>query len=316
MTSDPGIYIFRGYIYTMVDKGYPSDWDSRRQAVYKRDDHTCQNCGRSGQGAGVDLHAHHIVPKSNGGTHSKTNLTTMCSECHGAIHNDAQAPTSVETAQASSHLTNYQDVFELLTSTQEFLQNNGVLHLTAFRDEVGPDQILPNYEQLGKRVREQLHNTKRKASGFDPYDNADSDHVEQEFKDVMSEFLDYIIDWCDQYLEVDRLLKKYVQELVNVSCSECGTTNQESDSYCGECGSEIRTLSRCTDCGEFRKEIQQEFCKSCGEELADYPQSRLEQINLTVTRLEEEKRTLDDVMVELSDLMDGKVTPLWKEQLR
>lgn len=78
-----------------MSTSYPSDWDSRRKQVYKRDNYTCQNCGRQGGPRGsVELHAHHVVPKSKGGTHNPSNLITVCSNCHNAIHNETQAPTS------------------------------------------------------------------------------------------------------------------------------------------------------------------------------------------------------------------------------
>lgn len=77
-----------------MTSGYPSDWDSRRKKVYKRDDYTCQHCGaRGGPSGNVELHAHHIVPKSNGGRHHLSNLVTICSDCHRAIHGDFIAPS-------------------------------------------------------------------------------------------------------------------------------------------------------------------------------------------------------------------------------
>ena len=55
--------------------------------VYRRDDYTCQQCGAKGGPHGdVELHAHHIVPKSQGGSHSLNNLTTLCYSCHNAVH--------------------------------------------------------------------------------------------------------------------------------------------------------------------------------------------------------------------------------------
>lgn len=81
---------------------YPSDWDRRRKEVYKRDGYTCQNCGRRGEPHGTaKLHAHHIVPKSAGGTHKKSNLQTVCKECHQAIHGSSVAP-SARNQQGSS----------------------------------------------------------------------------------------------------------------------------------------------------------------------------------------------------------------------
>lgn len=78
-----------------MNRPYPEDWDSRRRAVYRRDGYTCQNCGRRGGSFGsAELHAHHIVPKSRGGTDRVSNLKTVCKECHDAIHGRGFAPTA------------------------------------------------------------------------------------------------------------------------------------------------------------------------------------------------------------------------------
>jgi 5-methylcytosine-specific restriction enzyme A len=76
---------------------YPDDWESRRQRVYRRDEYQCVNCQhRGGPHGDVELHAHHIVPKSRGGVHTLSNLITVCKACHIAIHNrDAVAPTAL-----------------------------------------------------------------------------------------------------------------------------------------------------------------------------------------------------------------------------
>lgn len=80
-----------------MSAGYPANWDQIRREVYQRDNYTCQNCGAGGgsQG-GQELHAHHIVPISSGGSHNSSNLITMCAQCHNAIHTDAtaQGPTA------------------------------------------------------------------------------------------------------------------------------------------------------------------------------------------------------------------------------
>jgi len=66
---------------------YPEDWNQRRKKVYRRDDYQCQNCGSSGGPKGnSELHAHHIVPKSSGGTHDLSNLVCLCKECHNLVH--------------------------------------------------------------------------------------------------------------------------------------------------------------------------------------------------------------------------------------
>lgn len=66
---------------------YPSDWDQRRRRVYKRDEYVCQNCGSVGGTEGnTELHAHHIVPVSQGGHHKISNLVCLCSACHSLVH--------------------------------------------------------------------------------------------------------------------------------------------------------------------------------------------------------------------------------------
>lgn len=67
--------------------GYPDDWDQRRKKVYRRDGYECQRCGASGgMGGNAELHAHHKTPKSEGGSHSLSNLQTLCRDCHSQVH--------------------------------------------------------------------------------------------------------------------------------------------------------------------------------------------------------------------------------------
>ena len=52
-----------------------------REAVFVRDKYTCRICGRTVSDE-VVLHAHHIVPRSAGGTDRINNLLTVCHKCH------------------------------------------------------------------------------------------------------------------------------------------------------------------------------------------------------------------------------------------
>ena len=52
--------------------------------VFKRDNYTCQECGR---GREAKLHVHHIMPVSRGGTDEMSNLITLCESCNEAIGN-------------------------------------------------------------------------------------------------------------------------------------------------------------------------------------------------------------------------------------
>jgi 5-methylcytosine-specific restriction endonuclease McrA len=49
-----------------------------RTAVLKRDGYRCVNCGQTG----TELHVHHIIPRSEGGTNDLSNLVTLCGKCH------------------------------------------------------------------------------------------------------------------------------------------------------------------------------------------------------------------------------------------
>ncbi|MGM0369550.1 MAG: RNA-guided endonuclease IscB [Bacillota bacterium] len=52
--------------------------ENLRKATLKRDDYTCQLCGVTD----TMLHAHHIMPRRDGGRDSIYNLITLCADCH------------------------------------------------------------------------------------------------------------------------------------------------------------------------------------------------------------------------------------------
>ncbi|NYZ77495.1 HNH endonuclease [Candidatus Micrarchaeota archaeon] len=63
----------------------PDKWNEIRKKVYRRDSWTCRRCGATG----VEVHAHHIVPFSKGGSDKLDNLETVCKDCHISIHPDS-----------------------------------------------------------------------------------------------------------------------------------------------------------------------------------------------------------------------------------
>ena len=98
--------------YSNMSDGYPSDWNNRRKKVYKKDNYTCQNCGSVGGPKGnTELHAHHVVPKSSGGTHKISNLTTLCKDCHRAVHGDIEAPSASNKINESSTYGSYAEMY-------------------------------------------------------------------------------------------------------------------------------------------------------------------------------------------------------------
>lgn len=54
--------------------------EETRQQVRERDDHKCRFCETE-----ENLHTHHIIPRSAGGSDDKENLITVCQSCHNTI---------------------------------------------------------------------------------------------------------------------------------------------------------------------------------------------------------------------------------------
>lgn len=55
--------------------------DSLRFQIFKRDNYTCQICGKRAQD-GVELEVDHIIPISKGGKTIPSNLQTLCKQCN------------------------------------------------------------------------------------------------------------------------------------------------------------------------------------------------------------------------------------------
>jgi 5-methylcytosine-specific restriction endonuclease McrA len=70
----------------------PQEWAVLRRRVLERDGHKCQMCGacptmlRSAYCLAHELHIHHVVALSEGGTNRLENLQTLCRGCHMSIH--------------------------------------------------------------------------------------------------------------------------------------------------------------------------------------------------------------------------------------
>lgn len=69
-----------------VTKRIPRGNGAKRFEVFKRDDFTCQYCGRNVKKHKVVLTIDHIVPKKRGGSEDILNLTTACLTCNLGKH--------------------------------------------------------------------------------------------------------------------------------------------------------------------------------------------------------------------------------------
>ena len=58
--------------------------ERNRWFIFNRDDFQCFYCGKSSVEDKSELHIDHVMPRSNGGSDSVSNLVTSCSECNVA----------------------------------------------------------------------------------------------------------------------------------------------------------------------------------------------------------------------------------------
>jgi hypothetical protein len=69
---------------------WPEDFQRQRKKAMERDNYACQDCQMSRKEHmkkfNQDLHAHHIVPRSQGGSNFVDNLVILCQECHIKRH--------------------------------------------------------------------------------------------------------------------------------------------------------------------------------------------------------------------------------------
>lgn len=70
-----------GRSYDYAPNRYGDDWDNIRQLVYRRDNFTCQECGKKN----MKLDVHHIIPFLDGGSNELDNLISLCRSCHSKI---------------------------------------------------------------------------------------------------------------------------------------------------------------------------------------------------------------------------------------
>lgn len=227
---------------------YPSDWDSRRKSVYQRDGYQCQNCGSAGGSKGnTELHAHHIVPKAQGGTHKKSNLITVCKDCHNSIHGNKPAPTAkgvlggssddkpLNSASRTHEKKNQQ--FSLFFA-QEFRPA-----LEEFSEKESPEAA----ENLAKSTYQYLSYTFELKKAVKNMKDATSEahhNMPQEYINKTEEVCELQMDRLKSSIEFIENLYTESEELSRNTeiCPECSSDINSSDSFCSECGAEIRDV--------------------------------------------------------------------------
>lgn len=104
-----------------------------RFEIFKRDNFTCQYCGR--QTPAVILEIDHIKPKCEGGDDDQTNLTTSCWEC-----NRGKGGTPLDTLTPAMGDIHAQTV-ELAEREMQLREYNEVRHQQRAREDAEIDQL-------------------------------------------------------------------------------------------------------------------------------------------------------------------------------
>ena len=94
--------------------GGQKDFYNVKSAVLNRDNYTCQICGEKDS----RLEVHHIQFRGKGGSNRMDNLVTLCSNCHGKIHNgELEFSKPVKSFKHASHMNIMRKrLFEVLRS--------------------------------------------------------------------------------------------------------------------------------------------------------------------------------------------------------
>jgi len=75
------------------------DWLIQRRLARERDNHTCQVCGATRDGLGMELDVHHIIPfrefESYHEANHIDNLVCLCRRCHIGVEYHGEAPTGL-----------------------------------------------------------------------------------------------------------------------------------------------------------------------------------------------------------------------------
>lgn len=226
---------------------YPSDWDQRRKAVYQRDGYQCQNCGSAGGPKGnTELHAHHIVPKAQGGTHQKSNLITVCKNCHNSIHGNKPAPTANGVLSSSSNKP-LLDATKTLNQKSQQLSNFCAQEFNPALEDFSQQNNTENAERLVKLTHKYINyifELKKASKNVDDAESEAHHNLSQEYINKTVELAHLEMNKVSAHIElIDSLYVASDDFSESIeTCPECGSSVDDSDSFCSGCGADISDI--------------------------------------------------------------------------
>jgi len=97
---------------TLMSRLRGSEWFSLRREILERDGYECQNCTNQS-----NLCVHHIVPISEGGSESKSNLVTLCRRCHRAAHGERIRTTPEVVSKQTRQVPTVPEIADICKTT-------------------------------------------------------------------------------------------------------------------------------------------------------------------------------------------------------
>lgn len=253
-----------------MSSDYPSDWDSRRHGVYERDGYQCQNCGAKGGPHGsTELHAHHIVPKSKGGTHKRSNLISLCRDCHNAIHGDSQAPTSINNSSVSTQeefLRSLVNILENISDSEARSTDSLDRLITQLENAAnGRSFTVEEYSSIRYNIIKQAFHVKQ---NVEKYDKDMRNYLSKDGQSDIDDLIDAVWDSIQAQINVvghvDNLLMEFSDR--DIICDACGEHVDNDAKYCNNCGKELQLTLMCDSCGS-ELDSSDNFCPDCGSEV-------------------------------------------------
>ena len=92
----------------------PPDWERRRSSIVTNSGRECSKCHDDD----VELHVHHIVPISQGGSHLGSNLEVLCKFCHYNMHGGKEFSSEYRTKTKSSYEKKLETIKEAIIANK------------------------------------------------------------------------------------------------------------------------------------------------------------------------------------------------------